>query len=277
MKAFVTDSSSMLDAPTASQWGVRVIPLGVTLDGESFKDGVTLSTDEYYRRVAETEPVVTTSQPSPGEFRRAYEDLVAEGATEVHSVHVAEKYSGTLNSARLAAAELNVPVHLYDSGTSSYGVAVALSCVAEAVRAGQSPEQATEAMERRTELLRTCFYMDRVDVSARGMETVPSLNEDTALQTIWTIKADQLLSVGEIATMRQAAELMLAEALKGSADIRVAVGIGDLRNQPFAEDLDDLASSESRVLSVRHYRVGPAVAAYLGPNSAGIFWYPEPR
>jgi fatty acid kinase fatty acid binding subunit len=275
MKAFVTDSSSMLDAPTASEWGVRVIPLGVTLDGESFEDGVTLSIDEYYRRVAETSPVVTTSQPSPGQFLRTYEELVAEGATEIHSVHVGEKYSGTLNSARLAAAEIDVPVHLYDSGTSSYGVAVALSCVAEAIRAGQSPEQATRALEERTELLRTCFYMDRVDVSARGMETVPSLNENTALQTIWTIKADQLLSVGEIATMRQAAELMFVEALRGSGDIRVAVGIGDLRNLPFAEDFAELARSESRVLSVRNYRVGPAVAAYLGPNSAGIFWYPQ--
>jgi fatty acid kinase fatty acid binding subunit len=275
MKAFVTDSSSMLDAHTASEWGVRVIPLGVTLDGDSFEDGVTLSTDEYYRRVAATSPVVTTSQPSPGQFVRTYEELVVDGATEIHSVHVGEKYSGTLNSARLAAAEIDVPVHLYDSGTSSYGVAVALGCVTEAVRDGQSPEQATRAMEQRTDVLRTCFYMDRVDVSARGMETVPSLNEDTALQTIWTIKSDQLLSVGEIATMRQAAELMLTEALKGSTDIHVAVGIGDLRNQPFAEDIDELASSETRVLSMRHYRVGPAVAAYLGPNSAGIFWYPQ--
>ncbi|MFV1991033.1 MAG: DegV family protein, partial [Acidimicrobiales bacterium] len=184
----------MLDAATAQDWDVTVIPLGVTLDGESFDDGETLTTDDYYRRVAEGSPVVTTSQPSPGRFLQAYEKLVADGATEIHSVHVGAKYSGTLNSARIAAAEVSVPVHLYDSTTSSYGVAIALDCVIESVRAGASLPATRRAVTARVEELRTCFYMDRVEVSARGVETVPSMNEDPRLQTIWTIKANQLLS-----------------------------------------------------------------------------------
>ena len=48
---------------------IRVVPLVVNLEGQTYREGVDITTDEFYQRLAETNALPTTSQPSPGDFR----------------------------------------------------------------------------------------------------------------------------------------------------------------------------------------------------------------
>lgn len=262
----------MLDADLANAWGVVVVPIQITVDGMIFNDGVDLSPDAYYALVADGDPKVTTSQPSPGKFLETYKKLEAEGYTEIHSVHVGADLSGTFNSARLGAAEVGVPVFLYDSETTSFGVSIALNAVIEQVSVGADQETARRAMKERVADLRTAFFMDRLELSERGITTVGS--SDASRHTVWTTKADQLLALGAAATFDEAAELMVRKALDGVGSVHIAVGIGDLRNAEFVERVLERVSHEPRITSITKYRVGPAVAAFIGPNSGGLFWYP---
>ena len=78
---------------------------------------------------------MSTSQPSPGAFGRCYRDLVEAGVDEIVSVHVGAEVSGTVNAASVAADLVEVPVHVVDSGTASFGVTVCVWRAAEVLAA----------------------------------------------------------------------------------------------------------------------------------------------
>src|SRR5918999_1199187 len=102
--AVVLDSTA--DFPEArhrfASW--RVVPLYVRFGDESFRDYVDLGPEEFYARLRTADELPTTSQPTPGDFLAAYEDLA--GYERIFSLHVSAKLSGTYESARSAASEL---------------------------------------------------------------------------------------------------------------------------------------------------------------------------
>ena len=98
--AVVTDSTSDLTESQARDYGITVVPLSVTIGGETWPDQ-TLSQAEFFERM-NAEPVLpTTSQPSLGAFVSAYEAAL-ERADEVISVHISSKLSGTFEGAHSA-------------------------------------------------------------------------------------------------------------------------------------------------------------------------------
>ena len=67
MIALVTDSASQLPPELAAEFGVRVAPILVTIDGVEYREGVDLTADDFWAQVSNGEvPEITTSQPSPG-------------------------------------------------------------------------------------------------------------------------------------------------------------------------------------------------------------------
>src|SRR5215470_17068287 len=99
--AVVLDSTA--DFPEAPQrfanW--RVVPLYVRFGDESFRDGVGLGPDEFYRRLRTASELPTTSQPTPADFLACYEELA--GYERVYSLHLSSTLSGTFQSASTAA------------------------------------------------------------------------------------------------------------------------------------------------------------------------------
>ena len=63
----VTDSGVDLALAPEEQraLNIRVVPLVVNLEGQTYREGVDITTDEFYQRLAETNALPTTSQPSP--------------------------------------------------------------------------------------------------------------------------------------------------------------------------------------------------------------------
>ena len=98
---------------------VHVVPLAVTLEGQTYREGVDIGPEEFYRLLAATSELPLTSQPSAGEFAETYRRLAASDP-DILSIHMSSGLSGTVNAAR-AGAEM-VPearVTVYDTKTLS--------------------------------------------------------------------------------------------------------------------------------------------------------------
>ena len=76
--ALVVDSGAVLSAGSAD--GVVVIPLHITIGEHTYRDGVDITADEFYRRLGAGE-MPTTSTPSPGEYLEAFRSSDAERVT----------------------------------------------------------------------------------------------------------------------------------------------------------------------------------------------------
>ena len=101
--AFVTDTTCNLPDELVQQYGITVVPIYVTFGTESYKDYVEMPPDEFYRRLAEFKAaglgMPKTSQPSPEDFRAVYAALAEQGYSDIISIHVTAKSSGTCQSA----------------------------------------------------------------------------------------------------------------------------------------------------------------------------------
>lgn len=94
----VTDSVSDLPAEVAKDMGVTVIPLNIHFGIEAYKDGIELSSEEFYHKLENSSTLPVTSAPSPGLFAEAF-DRLAEKTNEILVVLVAQKLSATHDAA----------------------------------------------------------------------------------------------------------------------------------------------------------------------------------
>ncbi|MFL5757188.1 MAG: DegV family protein, partial [Chloroflexota bacterium] len=144
--AIVVDSTA--DFPEAPEryanW--RIVPLYVRFGTESFRDYVELGPDEFYSRLRESPVTPTTSQPTPGDFRAAYEELA--GYARIYSLHIAGALSGTVQSARLAAAEFGDRVRVVDTETASAAVAMLGLSVQRRLERGTTDEEIDALVQR---------------------------------------------------------------------------------------------------------------------------------
>ncbi|HWJ84824.1 MAG TPA: DegV family protein, partial [Cellulomonas sp.] len=142
--AIVTDSTASLPEGAAERWGIGVVPLDVVVDGVRFAEGVDLSPAELLVAL-DRGARVSTSQPAPAAFAAAYERAAASGAHEVVSVHLSGELSGTVQAARLAAADASVPVRVVDS--RAVGMALGFAVLEAARVASGLPEHPATLVE----------------------------------------------------------------------------------------------------------------------------------
>jgi len=101
--AIVTDS---IGDPGDLAVDITVVPLTITFGAESFRDGVDLTAEQFYEKLTHSSAHPATSQPTPASFAQTYQQLFANGAEHIVSLHASAKLSGTFNSAALAAQEV---------------------------------------------------------------------------------------------------------------------------------------------------------------------------
>ena len=104
MLRILTASTADLPAALSHRLQVEIIPLQVTFEnGETYRDGLDLSPDEFYERLSECHKLPSTSQPSPEAFEKAFQDAQDAG-DEVIAILLSSKISGTYQSAQIAAS-----------------------------------------------------------------------------------------------------------------------------------------------------------------------------
>ncbi|MEE1085927.1 MAG: DegV family protein [Schaedlerella sp.] len=75
--AVVTDSNSGITQAQANEMGVYVIPMPFYINGDLFFEEITLSQEEFYKKL-ENEAEISTSQPSPGDVMELWDELLKE-------------------------------------------------------------------------------------------------------------------------------------------------------------------------------------------------------
>lgn len=146
----VTDSGTDIHLSPQEMDGLKitVVPLNVSLDGKTYREGIDIEPGDFYDLLDASENMPTTSQPSAGDFAETYRRL-AEADPDILSIHMTSGLSGTYNSA-IAGAEM-VPeanVTHFDTKTLSAAAGWQVKAAASAVKAGWAVEKALELAKR---------------------------------------------------------------------------------------------------------------------------------
>jgi DegV family protein with EDD domain len=273
------DSNSQLPDSLAERFGIVVVPLTVTVDGVDHLEGVDITAEAFYGVWDQGHvPTISTSQPSPGRFAAAYQELVERGATEILSIHIAEAMSGTLNSARLAAQASRVPVTLVDSRTASFGITCCAWAAAEAIESGASLSEAAAIAGARSSGLGAAFIVGVPQLTERSGRAADAGVEAAAEHGIpvLSMSGSDIALLDTVATIDAAVSAMANYALRWTPSaldgLRIAIGTSDITSAPVSAALTAaLSGSPALAEPVVQYSIGPSVGAHTGPSTAGLF------
>jgi DegV family protein with EDD domain len=166
---FVTDSGTdlSLSPEQMRDLNIHVVPLVVTLDGQTFREGPDIEPAEFYRKLDESENLPVTSQPSPGDLAAVYRNLTDD--PEIMSIHISSGLSGTVSAAQLAAEmvpEANVTV--IDTKTLSAAAGWQVEAAARAAKAGWPKEQILEVIRRVSESSDSLYTLSELKYLIHG-------------------------------------------------------------------------------------------------------------
>lgn len=97
----LTDSCCDLSREKIAELGITVLPFEFTLGGETFRETFDKTSEEVYEMLAHTDEIPKHSQISPVTFEETYKKLYDEGYTDIISVSINSKGSGTYNNSIL--------------------------------------------------------------------------------------------------------------------------------------------------------------------------------
>lgn len=270
--AIVTDSAADLPTYIAERYAIHVVPARVNLDGRDYLDKVGLATAEFYRRMALSQQLPRTSQPPPGDFRRAFEFLTSHHPALVY-VGLSRAVSGTLQSAEHAAARVgHVGIHVFDSINAAGGEALLAWRAAELADAGADADMILRELERLRPLTLTWAMARDISHAVRGGRipawAAPAVRF-TGLTPIAKMKPDGKLGMaGGLIAKAKAPEAFAAylakrlrKALPG-APLRAIIGHCDAPAD--GERLQAALCERLGIVEAHLVETGPAIGAHAG-------------
>jgi DegV family protein with EDD domain len=270
--ALVTDSSAQLPAALRTRYDVRVVPITVVLDGRPYREGIDLTTDDFYARLR-TGAEVTTAAPAPGEVLAIYQDAVAAGATEIVSIHIGSNTSGTVSAVKLAADAAGVPVEIVDTGTASFAVACCVWAAGDVLAAGAAPVAAADAARAAAGEVANVFVMGGLELARRGGRLAAGVDDRAGLPVL-ALTGGEIRGLGHVHDVAGAIDAMTEYVRATASGRRQRVGVGDALVPDLADALERELGALPEVGEVVRYEIGPSVGAHTGPGTVGACFFP---
>lgn len=272
----VTDRGADLLPEVAKELNIHFTPLKVTLDNRTYASGVDITPEEFYTLLENAEGMPLTSQPSVGEFVELYRSL-AQTDPEILSIHISSGLSGTLNSARAAAAMVpEAHVTFFDTLT--------LSCPQ-----GWQVEAAARALRGGWDLERVLNFLTEMRAQTEGMFTVATLKyliHGGRINHIKGLVASLLnikpiigvekvngtyFQLGQEITLKRAifreADLLVK---RFGADAKLRVQLLHANNLPGTEWLREKLSQMFDIEWIPTISITPALGAHVGTGLVGM-------
>jgi len=273
--AIVTDSTADLPALLVKARGITVVPLTLNFEGRSLLDGVEIRPSEFYRKLPNATTHPTTSQPSPGRFAEAYADLLNDHS-EVVSIHISEKLSGTYASAVQGAEMVDASrVHVIDSQLVSMSLGLLTLAATEMVTQGADASAIARRVMDMREQVQTYFSVATLEFLRRGGRigrASAMLGSVLQVKPVLCIRDGLVTPLERVRTFDRALSRVveLTREVDRGKGLCVIVGHADAESdaERVARELEPVAET----LMIQP--LGPVVGAHAGPGVVGVGCYP---
>ena len=278
--AFVTDSTCNMPEDLLQKHRIRTVPVYVIFGGQSYRDYFDMPPAMFYQQLAEYKAagkgMPTTSQPTPEDFRVVYEELAKQGYTDVLSVHLTSKSSGTYQSAVLAASMVStIKVHTVDTMTTSMAMGFMLLEAIEVIGKGGSLEDAIAKIERmkaHSSLIFTVTDVEHLVASGRTEGSEKATDAVIAVKPIVSVIGGAPKAVGTERTQGAALQKVLdltREQMAGAKLTHLAIVNGNIADRAMKWS-PEAASALGFTGQIPVVDFGPALAVHFGPGLLGV-------
>jgi DegV family protein with EDD domain len=269
----VCDSTADLDPAFRAAHTVRVVPLKVIFGDETFADGVEITAEDFYARLAAPGPFPRTSQPTPAEFEDVFRELGADGGAIVCTT-ISANLSGTYASAIQARAALpELDIRVVDTRSVAVGHYAAVREAVRVMEAGGDADRVVAAIAAVGSTDKVLFTVETLEFLRRGGRIGGAralLGSMLDIKPILEIRDGVIEAVGRVRTYPRAIDRVVEECRQaaetwGGAELVVAHANRPQIAAEVVERMRPLVSGEP-ALTV----VGPVVGCHSGPGAIGV-------
>jgi len=268
----VTDSLGNIPSEIAEELGITIIPIYVRFGTETYRDGVDLTTEQFYEKLMHSKILPTTAVPPLGDFVKVY-DKLAEESDEILVITISHKLSATYEVA-LQAIELmkrKRRVEVIDSSTVLMAEGLMVIAAAKAAKAGANFDEVVNVT--RNNIGRVDFRMafDTLEYLKRGgrIGTAQAfLGSILRVNPILTVKDGYTEAVARTRSRAKAIDYLCNFAMSFSHIDEMAVE--DATTPDEAEMLVERLGSKFPKESIYRTKVSPVVGTHVGPHVLGV-------
>jgi len=273
----ISDSTCDLSNELIEQHDIEIVPLYVSFDEESYKDGIDLSTEEMYTLIKEKNTLPKTAAVAPGEFEVIFKKYLDLGYDVVY-MGIGSKFSGTFQSAHLAKSMLETEdVYLIDSANLSSGTGLLLLKAAKFRDAGFSALEIKEKVEALVPRVRSQFVIDTLDYLYKGgrLNALSALMGKMLRVHPLIIVRDGQMHVGKKAMgpMRKGLHVLLDQYKKDQENmdedfLMITHSMADNHYQYVRSKLEE----SSAVKNMYETHAGCVISTHCGAGTIGILY-----
>jgi DegV family protein with EDD domain len=219
----ITDSTSDLPEGMAGDLGIRIVPIYLRFGEKTYRDGVDITKDEFYSKLASSPVHPASSQPNPEDFTAVFKEY-CDNTDGIVSIHISSKISGTYNSANIARKTLKslCPVEIIDSRFNSAGLGLVVVAAARVAKAGANlaevVNEANQAVKeiRMFGMFETMKYLAR---SGRVNNTIATAANILHVMPLLTFHEGEIVRAGMVRAVNKGAD-RLYHFVKNNAPIK---------------------------------------------------------
>lgn len=272
--AIITDSTAYLPPELITEYDIKVIPLVVIWDGDSYADGVDITPTQFYTRLEKSPSLPSTSQPPAADFNEIFSKLLNEGK-DVLAILISSGISGTVNSALQAQAEIGSDsVVVVDSQTAAMATGLHVLAAARKAAAGGSLEEVKEIALKAQQQTNVVFAVDTLEFLHKGGRIGGAkrfLGSMLNLKPILEMNGGLIEAVESVRTQKRALGRLISlveEKTAGEKPLRLAVFHSNVPEQAQAllEEVENALSPDETFLT----ELSPAIGTHVGPGTLAI-------
>lgn len=278
--AVVTDSTAYLPQQLIDENNITVVPIPFVLDGQTYNEGVDVTSAEFYEKLRHSENFPSTAQPSIGEMVALYERLGDQGYDTVISIHLASTISGFVNNLKSAAQLVkNTHVIPYDSQITVILMGEMVLAAAKMAQKGKTVEEILARLDALRATTNEYFIVNDLQNLVRGgrlSNASAFLGSMLRIKPILTFDDDshKIVAFEKIRSLKKAyarVEELFAQTVQ-QTDYPIHAYVIHANDEPAAiEWRDQLAAKYPQVKFDISY-FGPVVGAHLGEKAIAIGW-----
>jgi DegV family protein with EDD domain len=279
--ALVTDSTCDIPAQWVQQYEITVVPLTIIFGTQQYLDGVEMPAEEFYQRLLTESVHPSTSQAPPKSFLAAYQKAAENGAEEILTIVISSAMSGTIQSARQAAADFHLPVHIVDGRNNSMGLGWQVIAAARAREKGGGLAQMLSAAEQVRKNMVYYIALDTIDYLSRGgriSEAVSFLGSVLKIKPLIYVKPDTgTVAPSFPARSRKGAIEGVYKEFFNHINAHKPMHITVLHNAAIeeAQALAERIRAEYNPTEMFISIVSPALGVHTGPHAIALCGYAE--
>jgi DegV family protein with EDD domain len=266
----VTDSSSDIPPEIARELDITIVPLSLRFGAQTYRDGIDIMPEEFYRRLV-NEPVhPATAAMSPGDFAGVYDKLAGQ-AEGIISIHLSQKVSAAYDAAiqgRSLMENKGCPVEIIDSRFVTIALGLITIAAARAAQAGKDMQEIVVQVNALVPCMRVYGILDTLKYVMKGGrlgKAGPFISSILPIKPVLTMKDGTVAPIGAARTRIKAIERLckLIASVPMVQELGIAHSTTEEEMRCFVEKIKSIMPGIKPVIS----KLGPALGVHGGPGS----------